>query len=136
MESRYPITVAIIAILVVLVASYVMYNDSSKADDPMDDDIVIGTEDRIVNAGDEIVIALEGNATTGYDWKVVSCEGLTLVDDYYVEDASDPGKVGVGGIHCFVFTCDEPGEYDVEFDYLREWEGSEGNTTVVHVVVI
>jgi len=88
-----------------------------------------------VKAGEDVTIALEGNRTTGYDWKVVSADGLELKGENYVVKQSEPMLCGVGGTHYFTFHCEKAGTYNVVLDYLREWEGSEGNTKTVQIIV-
>jgi predicted secreted protein len=78
---------------------------------------------------------MKGNATTGYDWVVVSMpEGLKLVKDWYQSDSADEHIVGAGGTHYFTFSG-EKGTYDVVLDYQRSWVGSEGNTVTVQVTI-
>ena len=87
-----------------------------------------------VNAGEEFTIALEGNATTGYQWKAewVAATIQLVNDNYQVNEGTD-GKVGVGGTHYFTFRALDRCEVEITFKYQRSWE-NEPIDSVVYTV--
>lgn len=79
-----------------------------------------------VGLGDEIVLRLAENATTGYRWAVVRADGLA---EQEVPGHSQPGPpepdslIGSGGLREFRFRAGTPGDGRLELKYWREWEG-------------
>ena len=77
--------------------------------------------------GDEIVVRLPENATTGYRWQIdsVSQEIEPLGNSYELDSA--PGrqpKFGGGGIRQFRFRAKAPAAARIELKRLRPWEGA------------
>lgn len=81
-----------------------------------------------VFVGQKLEVAIAGNPTTGYSWKITSLpEGLTQVGEpAYVQDPADgpDGRrmVGVGGRFIFTLVGGKPLEGRVELAYSRPWE--------------
>jgi len=75
--------------------------------------------------GQKLVITLESNPSTGFDWHVVKYADtlLALEEDAYVPPPN--ARIGQGGTHRFVFTALERGSSVLELAYYRPWEGSE-----------
>ena len=82
-----------------------------------------------LRVGDTIVVALEANGTTGYDWYprrgVGNVQILAEKGDRYVVDP-DPysGKpvAGQGGSHYFAYRVIGPGVCGIAIEYKRSWE--------------
>ncbi|MCK4623926.1 MAG: protease inhibitor I42 family protein, partial [Phycisphaerae bacterium] len=86
--------------------------------------------------GQEIVIRLKGNATTGYSWVVGKIEGDALGQVGKVKYVSDdpprlvPGRgrrimrhrVGGGGKYVFTFRATKAGTAKLSLEYKRGWE--------------
>ncbi len=86
--------------------------------------------------GQEIIIRLKGNATTGYSWVVGKIEGDALGQVGKVKYVSDqppmpaPGRgrglmmhrVGGGGKYVFTFTATKAGTAKLTLEYRRGWE--------------
>lgn len=86
--------------------------------------------------GQEVRIDLEGNATTGYAWVLVSLSGDAIEPTAHSENpdgtrqakvtytpAPNEGeKVGSGGTYSIVFRVVEPGQATVKMAYRRPWE--------------
>lgn len=73
--------------------------------------------------GKEVVITLEANATTGYQWqlaKPLDESLLKLVSSEYLPDKTE--LVGVGGKQVWVFQGIKEGKTVVYFKYIRPWE--------------
>ncbi len=89
--------------------------------------------------GDEIVVALAENATTGYRWHVDRAEAvLRLVSDGYRQAAvtSDAAPVfGRGGVREFRFEVTGPGAATLSLKHWKEWEGDTSVTQRVTVMI-
>ena len=87
---------------------------------------VITEEEQEVNVkkGDNFVIELEANPTTGYQWEVqLDSNYLQLDKREYVPDApEDEALVGSGGYELFHFSVLKSGETEIIFTHLRPWE--------------
>ena len=72
----------------------------------------------------DLVVKLDANPTTGYEW--------TFQIDEFVpaSDGAQP-KTGEGGVHTFNFKADGSGEATLTFTYARSWEASDSDKTVV-----
>jgi len=75
-----------------------------------------------VAVGEQIVLELEGNATTGYTWAVTAVDPAVLAPagdpDYQSESDAD----GAGGTYTFRFDAVGPGETEVVLMYFPSWE--------------
>ncbi len=73
--------------------------------------------------GAELVVALEGNPTTGFDWKVTESlpPQLSAKSDT-LESSAAPSVVGAGGLRVFTFTAAEAGTGELDMEYIRSWE--------------
>ncbi len=92
-----------------------------------------------VRVGATVVLSLESNPTTGYDWQVagVDEEICTLTYDGYFAAPAPPGMVGSGGAHLFEVFGLAPGETELTFTYRRPWEGGEtAEEHTVHLTVL
>ena len=133
METRTMVAIAAVAAVAVIAAAFVVLGDS---DGKVDNMPVIDTDNTdVVNVkvGEEFTISREGNATTGYQWALVSSDGLKPIKDWY-EAKNDGHLMGAGGHHYFTFVAEKEGTYEVVLDYLRSWQGSEGNTVTIKIV--
>jgi inhibitor of cysteine peptidase len=88
--------------------------------------ITITTSDngRVIEAkkGDEIVLRLPENPTTGYRWTVDRVSGhASFTDDAYQPDPEM--TFGSGGVHTFRLHCEEAGTARAELKHWQEWEG-------------
>lgn len=77
-----------------------------------------------VNVGQEFIIALDSNPTTGYIWH----EGfdkslLELVGHKYERSLAGEGLIGAGGTESFEFKALKEGETEVTMVYKQGWEG-------------
>lgn len=76
--------------------------------------------------GQDIIVRLAGNPSTGYGWEVASTDrtfGYPASEDFL----PDGGGPGSGGVFEFVWKTDGAlsmvGSHTVVLDYLRSWEG-------------
>lgn len=84
--------------------------------------------------GDELVLQLVENPTTGYRWQPDSELQLPAREDHYVPAA---GATGAGGVRTLRLLLSSPGSFDLAFSLRRPWEG-EGQAlerVVYHLLV-
>lgn len=78
-----------------------------------------------VPAGSEFIIAVAGNATTGYEWNFVAdtaAASVALLEKRYEPEEVGSGFAGQGGIYLFRFRARQPGEARLHFENRRPWE--------------
>jgi inhibitor of cysteine peptidase len=74
-----------------------------------------------VKVGDEVLVRLPENPSTGYRWELDSPPGsLELADDAYVR--SRDGAVGSGGERHFTLRATSIGEAEIQLRLARSWE--------------
>jgi len=89
--------------------------------------------DITVSAGEEFVIALESNPTTGYNWEAhFDSSILQLVDREFSAYGSG---IGSGGIARFRLKALNAGDTKLELLYKRAWEMIATEDIVFHVHV-
>ena len=98
-------------------------SDDAETTDTTETAAYDGGAPMIYTEDGDLVIALAGNPTTGYEW---SCEvdgDCVSGGDYeYLQDAAAEDMVGVGGVFTFRFTPTKAGTATLRFDYARSWE--------------
>lgn len=86
----------------------------------------IGIEDemsRKIGADQTFAVEAESNPSTGYSWKVILPDSNALVMEKVEYLAPAPGeRVGVPGKQHWCFRALLPGEWKIEFIYIRPWE--------------
>lgn len=101
--------------------------------------------DTVLEIGQVLEIALQGNASTGYMWEFLS-EGAPQVRRFVPEPtaaktpAADDGKppmVGSPSVYRWYFEAVQPGATEIRMVYHRPWEKSATMTreTVFRIVV-
>ena len=77
-----------------------------------------------IGVGQEFVIALGSNPTTGYGWQESYDDNmLKLVEKTYKPGEDDEqGAVGAGGVEYFRFKTLNTGETEITLVYKRPWE--------------
>ena len=76
-----------------------------------------------LSKGAEFSVALEGNPTTGFDWRVAGVvpPQLAAMGDT-LESSAAAGVVGAGGTRVFAYTAATAGTGVLSMEYLRPWE--------------
>ncbi len=74
----------------------------------------------LLHRGDEVLLSLPENPTTGYRWAFVT-EGVDLAEDTYVGQAK--GATGAGGMRRVRLVVTTVGAASVSATLKRSWEG-------------
>ncbi len=75
-----------------------------------------------VKTGEQLVVELPSNPTTGFSWTVADSGPLTQVGDAAYESDAKPGVVGAGGTETFTFDAKKAGSGTLTLEYRRPWE--------------
>jgi inhibitor of cysteine peptidase len=86
--------------------------------------------------GQNFVISLDSNPTTGYEWTPVYDQViLKLVSGEYKAASNPQGLVGAGGQQVFTFSPIKSGETLVKMVYKRPWEQDAAETRLFIVTI-
>ncbi len=88
--------------------------------------------------GQEVIILLEANPTTGYAWEVAQVdEGILqqIGETGYTPEATSPGVVGAGGTAAFRFQAVAQGTTTLQLAYRRPWETDKPPATTFTLTV-
>jgi len=86
--------------------------------------------------GQEFIIALDSNPTTGSSWEEAhDANLLSLVSSEYKPSPKTPPLVGAGGTHYFQFKALKKGTTEITLTYKRPWESEIGKQEVFTVNV-
>jgi predicted secreted protein len=93
----------------------------------------------ILHSGGHLMIALQGNPTTGFEWSAARPEGFPILEELeepeYVADPA-PGIVGSGGVFVFRYQASAQGEATLQFYYSRPWESEPPERTLEFTVIV
>jgi inhibitor of cysteine peptidase len=73
-------------------------------------------------AGQQLVVELPSNPTTGFMWVVAESGPLAQKGEAAYESPAKPGVVGAGGTETFTFTAEKSGTGTLKLEYRRPWE--------------
>ena len=89
-----------------------------------------------VKQGNYIIVKLQENPTTGYQWNLTTTPGLLVTNDTY-ESSDKTGKLmGAGGTRTWDITAIATGEQKINAVYGRSWEPVTGNETGFSMTVV
>jgi len=98
-----------------------------------------GSEITIQNGG-SLMIALTGNATTGFAWSDVTENQFPVLQlapgTDYVADPAPAGIVGTGGIFVFRYSAFAAGTQILRFDYARPRETTDPEQSALFAVAV
>lgn len=79
---------------------------------------------RTIRVGDQVVIRLAENPTTGYAWELSQsgAGALRVVESRFEPGASAAGLVGGGGQRLLRLAGERPGEVRLDLSERRPWE--------------
>ncbi len=87
------------------------------------------------NAGDEIVLELQGNITTGYSWSIQALDEQYLQQQGEEEYESQSELIGAGGTSTFRFKALQSGQTTLKLIYSRPFEKDTPPEKTFEVVV-
>jgi inhibitor of cysteine peptidase len=76
-----------------------------------------------VQPGDEIVITLPENPTTGYCWSIDQTDESVLISQTSTFSSALGGAVGSGGARTFLFIAKQSGTIHLQLKLFRAWLG-------------
>lgn len=93
-----------------------------------------------ISRGDEFVIKLKANPSTGYQWKIkegLPDTGLSLMKESYEPEPNptDKPRLGAGGTKSWRFRAEKKGETILTFVYQRPGEKDPGQIKHFRVAV-
>ena len=77
-----------------------------------------------LRSGQSMDIVLFENATTGYQWQIVSIDKDILVEAEKPDFEPASGLLGAGGKKTYHFKAASPGKTELRFAYRRPWEAN------------
>lgn len=90
-----------------------------------------------VHKGDNLIVSLESNPSTGYGWMIKSLpKELIFVSSYYEQskDCKD-GAIGCSGTEKFNFIVQQTGVADIKMIYGRAFDKKTWNETKITVSI-
>ena len=75
-----------------------------------------------LNAGQMLIISLEGNPTTGYTWEVAELDDQVLRQVGETEFKPESDAIGAGGVQTLHFETVNSGQTTLKLVYHRSWE--------------
>jgi len=75
-----------------------------------------------LNAGQTLVVSLEGNPTTGFTWEAVELDEQVLRQVGEAEFKPETDAIGAGGVQTLRFETVNSGQTTLNLVYLRPWE--------------
>ena len=109
-------------ITILLLCSLVFAGCTKEVTNSDNDTNIAGKLD--LKVGDNFVIRLKSNPTTGYSWSYVDDESgiVKKVSNEYERDQANGNLVGSGGIEVWTFKAIKKGSLILKFQYARPWE--------------
>lgn len=71
--------------------------------------------------GDTVVVSLDANATTGYEWQFTAGDTMTIETTKYVPSPAPSNMVGVGGTQTVTVEVTKAGSSDLTGTYRQPW---------------
>ena len=88
-----------------------------------------GYSAQVVN-GNELILDLDANPTTGYSWVITSAPEQFASDyDNYVQDEAEEDMTGVGGTQEYHIVALNDGTGTMTLEYKQDWDGGESDGT-------
>ena len=75
-----------------------------------------------LNAGQTLVVSLEGNPTTGYTWEAAELDEQVLRQVGETEFKPESDAIGAGGVQTLHFETVNSGQTTLNLVYHRPWE--------------
>lgn len=81
-------------------------------------------------------IRLEGNPTTGYEWRLGKVDERLLKLEQSAFLPPETTAVGAGGVYLFEFTTLAIGTTEVELLYMRSWEAESAAVDTFRTTIV
>lgn len=107
-------TIIIVVVLMALLLS--SCTKSVKVDSSMNGETLT------LEKGQTLVLKLNANPTTGYDWEITSLDSAILSQQGVVDYKADSMLTGSGGVDSWTFKAVESGSTHLVLVYHRSWE--------------
>ncbi len=75
------------------------------------------------HTGDQVIIQLSANATTGYSWAIDKTDTTVLTLEREMYTPYPGGGIGSGGTAVFTFRAQYPGTVHLQLKYWQSWLG-------------
>jgi len=93
-----------------------------------------------IKAGGELMVKLDTNLTTGYQWMMgpaaIGPALSPIGNPVYVNKGNEPRFIGAGGTNVFRFKGEQAGQVTLQFDHKRPWEANAAPAKSVRYTVI
>ena len=126
-----PLVISIVGLLAIaglLVLAIIAFSDEKGMG--IQQEVTLTEDDAgsalLVANGGEIIVRLQSNITTGYEWEVAAVDSDLLQFLGSTYEAPQNGIVGQAGIQELRFRALAEGETPLELKYWRPWEGEAG----------
>lgn len=83
-----------------------------------------------------LTIILNGNPTTGYNWKYEIEDNIVDITEEYVTNCEEPGVSGCGGNYTYTIKGLKKGETNIKFIYKRNWEETESDLDATYKIKV
>ena len=104
------------------------------------DQVTIGEQDAgktiQLKVGDTLVVSLEGNITTGYNWIAAPQDPVLLEQVGEAEVTPDSNLIGASGKIVLQFKATTQGQTNLHLDYKRPWEQDAAPEKTFDVTVV
>jgi len=132
MKSKLVLICAIVAISLCLVAC-------SSAPSQVSVDASYSGQEVEIAVGGSLTVTLESNASTGFQWELVSISDETVLEKVAntYEAPEDTGMVGAPGKEIWTFTTLKKGTSTISMEYSQPWEnGTQAAETFDLTIVV
>lgn len=75
-----------------------------------------------LTVGDTVVVTLDANPTTGFNWEIEALNPLMMEQIGAAQFHSNSQMIGAAGKTIFTFKASSPGTCDLSLVYRRPWE--------------
>ncbi len=92
-----------------------------------------------IKVGGELMVKLDTNLTTGYQWMAPAAVGSVLSpigNPVYVNKGNEPRFIGAGGTNVFRYKGEQAGQATLQFDHKRPWDANAPVARSVRYTVI
>lgn len=92
-----------------------------------------------IKQGGELIVKLDTNLTTGYQWTGPASSGpvLSMIGNpIYVNKGNEPRFIGAGGVNVFRFKAEQAGRVTLQFDHKRPWEANAAPAKSIRYAVV